>query len=147
VPMSPKGIRHERVKATLAEYWYRRLPPEIGLIQETTFRLDEDTFVEPDFVFFRRADGLANLKPETCLLAVEVADSSLLYDLNRKARLYAAFGVREVWVINARTLLTHVHRRPGLDGYEDKPEVPAHEHLVPDFAPPLAVTLGELDLI
>jgi Uma2 family endonuclease len=24
VPMSPKGIRHERVKGTLAEYWYPR---------------------------------------------------------------------------------------------------------------------------
>jgi Uma2 family endonuclease len=147
VPMSPKGIRHERVKGTLARYWYQRLPAEIGLIPETTFRLDEDTFVEPDFVFFRASDGLAALKPETCLLAVEVADSSLLYDLNRKARLYAAFAVREVWVINARTLATHVHRSPGLEGYQDKREVGAHEELLPDFAPSLAVTLGALDLI
>jgi hypothetical protein len=54
------------------------LPPEIGLIQATTFRLDEDTFVEPDFVFFKKSDGLASLKPETCLLAVEVTDTSLL---------------------------------------------------------------------
>jgi Uma2 family endonuclease len=147
VPMSPKGIRHERVKGTLAEYCYARLPAGIGLIQETTFRLDEDTFVEPDFVFFRKSDGLAALKPETCLLAVEVADSSLLYDLNRKARLYAAFAVREVWVVNAQTLATHVHRSPGLEGYRDKREVAAHEPLVPEFAPSLAVTLGALDLI
>src|SRR5512145_1296331 len=131
VPMSPKGIRHERVKGTLARYWYQRLPTEIGLIPETTFRLDEDTFVEPDFVFFNTSDGLAALKPETCLLTVEVADSSLLYDLNRKARLYAAFAVREVWVINAQTLVTHVHRSPGLEGYRDKREVAAHEGLVP----------------
>jgi Uma2 family endonuclease len=147
VPMSPKGIRHERVKGTLAEYWYTRLPAGIGLIQETTFRLDEDTFVEPDFVFFRKSEGLAALKPETCLLAVEVADSSLLYDLNRKARIYAAFAVREVWVINVQTLVTHVHRSPGLEGYRDKPEVAADERLEPDFAPALAVTLGALDLI
>jgi Uma2 family endonuclease len=147
VPMSPKGIRHERVKGTLAEYWYRRLPTEIGLIPETTFRLDEDTFVEPDFVFFKKADGLANLKPKTCLLAVEVADSSLAYDLHRKAHLYAVFGVREVWVINAQTLTTHVHRRPGIDGHQDKPEIAPDQALVPDFAPALAVTLGTLQLI
>jgi len=147
VPMSPKGIRHERVKATLAEYWYRRLPPEIGLATETTFHLDDDTFVEPDFVFFRRSDGLADLKPETCLLAVEVADTSLLYDLSRKARIYATFAVREVWVINAQTLATHMHRRPGIEGYQDKREVAAHEELVPDFAPSLAVTLAALKLI
>jgi Uma2 family endonuclease len=146
VPMSPKGIRHERIKGTLAEYWFERRPPEIGIIQETTFHLDADTFVEPDFVFFRKTDGLANLKPETCLLAVEVADSSL-YDLHRKSQLYAVFHVREVWVINAETLVTHVHRRPGLDGYQDKPEIAPNQALVPDFAPGLAVTLGALELI
>jgi Uma2 family endonuclease len=72
---------------------------------------------------------------------------SLFYDLNRKARLYAVFGVCEVWVINAQTLVTHVHRRPGLDSYQDKPEVQPHQPLVPDFAPPLAVTLDALELI
>ena len=147
VPMSPKGIRHERVKGTLAKFWYQRLPSGIETIQETTFRLDEDTFVEPDFVFFKSSEGLVGLKPETCLLAVEVADSSLPYDLHRKARLYATFGVREVWVIDAHTLVTHVHRRPGLDGYQDKPEIAAHEPLAPDFAPSLAVTLASLELI
>ena len=147
VPMSPKGIRHEQLKGTLAEYWYQRLPSEMRLITETTFRLDEDTFVEPDFVFFRRSDGLANLKPETCLLAVEIADSSLLYDLHRKAQLYAVFRVCEVWVIDARTLVTHVHRRPGVDGYQDKPEIAPDQALLPDFAPGLAVTLGGLELI
>lgn len=147
VPISPKGIRHERVKGALAKNWYRRLPDGIELIQETTFRLNEDTFVEPDFVFFKTADGLANLKPETCLLAAEVADSSLLYDLNRKTRLYAAFGVREVWVIDAETLVTHVHRRPGIEGYQDKPEIDPDQAVTPDFAPALAVTLGALQLI
>ena len=85
VPMSPKGIRHERVKVTLAKYWYQRLPDGIELAPETTFRLSEDSFVEPDFVFFRKSDGLAGLKSGTCLLAVEIADGSLAYDLGRKA--------------------------------------------------------------
>jgi Uma2 family endonuclease len=147
VPMRPKGIRHERVKGTLAKYWYQRLPDGIELIQETTFHLDEDTFVEPDFVYFKKADGLANLKPDTCLLAVEVADSSLLYDLHRKAHLYAVSRLREVWVIDAHTLATHVHRRPGIHGYQDKSEIAPNQALVPDFAPALAVTLGALELI
>ncbi len=61
--MSPKGLRHERLKFALSRFWTKRLPDEIGLITETTFRLDKDTFVEPDFLFFRVADGLANLSP------------------------------------------------------------------------------------
>ncbi|KAB2850022.1 MAG: Uma2 family endonuclease [Hyphomicrobiaceae bacterium] len=147
VPMSPKGIRHELVKVALARHWYKRLPDTAELAQETTFRLDEHSFVEPDFVFYRKSDGLAGLKPQTCLLAVEVADTSLDYDLRRKARIYASHGVREVWVINAVSLLTHVHRAPGLDGYGDIREHPADDTLELTFAPHLNVALGRLELI
>ncbi len=146
VPMSPKGLRHERLKTALTRYWARRLPDSFGFAQETTFRMDKDTFVEPDFVFFRTADGLANLSPATALLAVEVADTSLDYDLKRKTRLYAAHGVREVWVIDAETMTAHIHRRPGVEGYEDRSGVSSVSPLPLPFAPDIAVVLGDLVL-
>lgn len=146
VPMSPKGIRHEVIKNVLIRYWARLVPDDIGFAVETTFRMSEDSFVEPDIVFFKSADGIAGLNPGTALLAVEVADSSLSYDLKRKARLYANFGVREVWVIEAKTLITHVHARPGIEGYGDIRPVDPATPLVPNFAPTLAVALGALDL-
>jgi len=147
VPMRPKGIRHEVIKAALNRYWTKRLSEEIALVPETTFHLDEDSFVEPDFVFYRTADGLAKLSPETALLAVEVADSSLAYDLGRKARVYAKMGVREVWVVNANSLVTTLHRQPGPEGYAETPEVAPDEPLRPWFAAELAVTLGALELV
>ena len=146
VPMSPKGLRHERLKQALAEFWFRRLPPAIKLIQETTFALDKDSFVEPDFIFFRASDGLANLSPATALLAVEVSDSSLDYDLKRKTQLYAVHGVREVWVIDAETMVTHVRRSPGVDGHRERLTVAADAPLVLPFAPEVAVALSELVL-
>jgi Uma2 family endonuclease len=147
VPMSPKGIRHEVIKGSLNMYWASRLPPDIAMLPETTFRLSEDTFVEPDFVFFRRADGLAALSPATALLAIEVADSSLAYDLDRKTRIYAAAGVREVWVIEAGSLATHIRRAPGIDGYREQFSVPPDQPLSFAFAPALDVCLGRLELV
>lgn len=147
VPMSPKGIRHELIKAALNRHWARRLPDGILFAPETTFRLDEDSFVEPDFVFYRASDGLAGLSPKTALLAVEVADSSLSYDLGRKALVYAAMGVREVWVVNAGSLVTHIHRGPGPDGFAETPKVAPDQPLTPDFAPELTATLARLELI
>ncbi len=147
VPMSPKGNRHELVKAALIRLWSRKAPDGIYLVPETTFRLDVDTFLEPDFVFYNRETGLVNLTGENALLAVELADSSLGYDLGRKARLYASFGIRELWVINAVKLVTQIHRRPGLDGYEEKLTVPPKRFLTPSFAPELAVQLDGLELI
>ena len=134
VPMNPKGIRHERIKSTLNLYWAQRLPPDVRFSQETTFRMSEDTFVEPDFVFFRSVDGLAGLTPATALLAVEVAETSLAYVLGRKVAIYASFGVREVWVIDAATLVTHVHRDPGGEGYASIRAIDGAAVLKPDFA-------------
>ena len=135
VPMQAKGLRHELLKNALVRYWARRLPDGFQMAVETTFRLDEDSFVEPDFVFYKTSDGLANLKPGTALLAVEVSDSSLAYDRGRKARIYAAFGIAEVWVINAVTLETHQFRTPGLDGYRTTADRPASATLALSFAP------------
>jgi Uma2 family endonuclease len=116
VPMASKGIRHEVMKNALVYHLVRHAPDEFRFAVETTFRLSEDSFVEPDFVFYRTADGLAALNPRTALLAIEVADSSLRWDLGRKALIYSGFGVPELWVIDVVTQKTHVHRRPGIEG-------------------------------
>lgn len=47
VPMSPRGYHHEVLKATLAVYWARKLPVDLMVVTETTFRLTEDTCLEP----------------------------------------------------------------------------------------------------
>ena len=146
VMMSPKGLRHEVVKKALLRHWFQRLPEALDLIPETTFRLSPDTYLEPDIVVFDRARGLKALNGDTVLLAVEIADSSLGYDLARKPRIYAAFGVRELWVIDAVHLVTHVHRDPAPLGYRDIVAHPAYETLTPLLAPALPLTLTALDL-
>ena len=129
------------------DFWVKRMPDTLRLVPETTFYINDDTFLEPDFVFYRKSDGLVNLKPATALLAVEVSDSSLGYDLGRKSLLYAVHGIRQVWIIDAVKLETHIRRRPGLEGYTEKLLVPPDAELVPDFAAELAVKLGELELV
>jgi Uma2 family endonuclease len=147
VPMSPKGSRHEWIKGSLNMFWAKRLPDHVHIIPETTFRLDEKSFLEPDFVFFPANSGLKNLSPSTVLLAVEVADSSLRYDTGRKAMFYAIHGVKELWVIEAKSLKTHVFKRPTKNGYSSVKVVKPSETLKPAFAPELALKLAELPLI
>ena len=50
--------------------------------------------------------------PTTALLVVEVADSTLRSDRDKKARLYAARGIAEYWIVNLRDSVLEVHRRP-----------------------------------
>ena len=147
VPMSPKGIRHEVIKSSLNKWWMRRLPDGFEYAQETTFRLNASGFLEPDFVFFASETKLADLKPSNTLLAVEVADTSLRYDTGRKSVIYSANGVRELWAINAETLQTHIFTKPASEGYLERRLVEPNEILAPNFAPDIAVKLGELPLL
>lgn len=146
VAMSPKGNRHEVLKTALLRKWYREAPAHIELTPETTLRLSENTFLEPDIIVFDRESGLSGLTGETVLLAVEIADTSLGYDLGRKPAIYAAFGVREVWVIDAAHLVVHVHRNPHPLGYGDVVALSAADQARPLLAPELAVTLADLIL-
>src|SRR5436190_22347194 len=46
VPMSPKGNRHELVKAALQQHWFPRIVgTPINVITETTRRIGEDEFL------------------------------------------------------------------------------------------------------
>jgi Uma2 family endonuclease len=56
VPMSPKGNQHEVVKVALLRRWFRIAPNDIEVAPETTFRLSEDTYLEPDVVICSRAE-------------------------------------------------------------------------------------------
>ena len=148
VPMSPKGRHHEVLKTALLRRWFRAAPEEVELTPETTFRLSEDTYLEPDVVIYPRATGLQGLTGASVLLTVEIADSSLRFDTGRKAALYASFGVRELWVVDAVKLTTRVFRAPSESGYGEARDFAASDLLSPLLAPPaFALRLDELRLI
>jgi Uma2 family endonuclease len=147
VPMSPKGIQHEVVKRALLDVWIRARPDEVRLAPETMFRLSEDTYLEPDVVIYPRTSGLRGLTGANVLLVVEIADSSLRYDIGRKAALYASFGIRELWVIDAVRLATRVFREPAADDYRDVSNFGPADRLTPVIAPEaFALRLDELEI-
>ena len=146
VPMSPKGNQHEVIKTALLHRWYRMTPEGFLLTPETTFRLSADTYLEPDVVVYPRTSGLKALSGPSVLLVVEIADSSLRYDSTRKATLYASFGVRELWVIDAVKRATRVFRKPSAEGYGETFDFGESDLLTPEFAPPeFALRLDELE--
>ena len=78
------------------------------------------------------------------LLVVEVAETSLAYDLKTKMPVYAAHGVPEYWVINAATLMTTVHREPSGGAYSYVREIASNMPLVSLRVPALTVVLDAL---
>jgi Uma2 family endonuclease len=146
VPMSPKGRRHEIIRGALAFHFTKLAPDGIFVIAEPQFNLDDDTYLNPDILVHPIAIPTPDVRGGDALLVVEVADTSLRYDLNTKAPIYAAYGVPEYWVINAGTLTTMVHRRPSGKVWDFVDEVPPGDTLTASLASALSVSLGALDL-
>ena len=87
---------------------------------------------------------MPDVRGPTALLVIEVADSSLEYDVATKAPIYARQGVRDYWVVDARTLATKVHRDPSPTGYASVRKVAPEKRLMPLLAPALTVRLRDL---
>ena len=146
VPMSPKGRRHEIIRGELAFRFARLAPDSVFVIAEPQFNLTADTYLMPDILVHPAAIKTPDVRGGDALLVVEVADTSLRYDLNTKAPIYAAHGVPEYWVINAGTLATMVHKEPSGQAYGFVQEIAPGAMLAPLLVPAFAVSLGALQL-
>jgi Uma2 family endonuclease len=146
VPMCPKGRRHEVLRSKLAFHMTRRASDDLMVVAEAQLNLKDDTYVLPDILVHLAAIQVPDVRGPTALLVVEIADSSLSYDLLTKAPQYASHGVREYWVINAQTLVTTIHRQPSGSEYARVDRLEADDRLTPEAVPQLAVRLRDLDL-
>jgi Uma2 family endonuclease len=146
VPMSPKGRRHEIIRNKLVFLFSRQCAEGRMVASETPLNLAADLEMQPDLIVHPASIEAPDLDGASVLLVVEVADSSLSYDLATKAPLYASHGVREYWVIDARTLETVMHRDPTGAEYGSVERRQPDERLVPLLAPELGVALSEFNL-
>ncbi len=111
VLVQAKNSPHERIKLALVRLLSRHLPDHLQLGVETSLFLSARIILQPDLCVFPAMEPQHVRGPDV-LPAVEVASTTLRYDLGLKARLYARYGVPELWVIDAASLRTHVHRVP-----------------------------------
>lgn len=137
VPMSPKGAEHEATRLAIARWLRGRWAAKFDCLQEHTLTVDDRTVVEPDFTLFKQGIDLRKrrLSGADIYLVIEVADSSLGYDLKKKARKYAAFGVAEYWVIDANTGEAYVHRGAHKRSWAEMRKVEPRGTLSPLCAP------------
>ena len=144
--MSPKGRRHEVVADELAQYWNPRVTAEIRLSPQRQLNLDAETYTMPDRLVRPAGIRVPDVRGDTALLVVEVADTSLTCDQGPKALFCAHSRVREYGVITARTLETDIHQGPSEPGYASARVAAAPALIVPLLAPSLGVRLGALDV-
>jgi Uma2 family endonuclease len=111
---------------------------------ETTFRPSRDTFIKPEILICPDSVDLKDISRANVLLAVEIADTSLKYDLHRKPVLHAHFGIPQLGLIDAKKREVTVHRKPAAGVYRSMAAFAADQRIVPTLAPEMSVTLAML---
>ena len=113
VPMSPQGNRHALVIEVLTELFVTLLHRRARVRVQLPFAASAIAEPEPDIAIVP-ADEPRTDHPSRALLVIEVADSSLDYDMD-KAPIYAAADVAEYWIIdvNAEAVTVHSGRESG----------------------------------
>ena len=152
VVMAPIGIRHAGEVDRLTRLFYRRSNDRFIVRVQNPIRLEENSELEPDVALLRfRADEYfaGHPGPEDTLLVVEVADTTLAYDREVKARLYAAAGLPQMLIMDLNGDRIEDLTDPSPDGYRQRAirrrgdkirlvALPDLEFAVADLLPPRA---------
>jgi Uma2 family endonuclease len=103
VVMSPIGPRHNASVSSANRALVKAAGDDAIVLPQGSVRLDLYYEPEPDLVLLRpRADFYASRHagPADIFLIVEIADSSIEYDRDVKAQIYAAAGIPDYWLVD-----------------------------------------------
>jgi len=120
IDMPTPGTRHSSMDSRLNALLVRAVGERAIVRPNLGIRLDNMSELQPDFaVVLSREDFYAEHHPTPAeiLLAIEISDTRLSFDLGRKRALYARRGVTELWVIDVKRARLHLFRKPSGDEY------------------------------
>ena len=145
IQMAPIGHRHRNSVNWSADLMRQAIEHRAMVQVQAPIQLDDFTMPEPDIAVIRRrsVNDLAPVLPSDVYLLVEVADSSLEFDLGEKLARYAAAGIPEVWVANLRAGELVVNTEPEGTVYANVRIIPLDGRVSPQAFPDVVLQLAD----
>jgi Uma2 family endonuclease len=147
IEMAPIGSPHAGCVKKLNELFIQRGGDRVVVSVQDPAVISDRSVPEPDLALLRRrSDYYSRSHPTAAevLLVVEVADTTLAFDLGAKARLYARAGVPEVWVVDVNARAIHVLRDPAEGAYRATFFARVQQRVSSLALPEVHVEVGEL---
>lgn len=145
--MSPQLRPHLFVKSELGfrlRLALRELGGGLWVGEEGSVELSARDMPLPDIIATDEPRGAGAVPLASVALIVEVADTSLAFDLGPKAQLYAAAGIPEYWVADVNGRVLHQHSRPEGGTYADRRTIPFGELVAAATIPGLTIATDDL---
>jgi Uma2 family endonuclease len=147
IRMSAKGTAHTAAVRRTAKILRNLLINQAEVYTQDPIQLDDFSEPEPD-VAVVRIDPLDyadhHPTPSEVYLIIEVADSSLKYDRETKAKAYARSGLADYWVLDVINRKLHMFREPIQEGYQSEVILSEEASVSPLQFPTLEITLQEM---
>jgi Uma2 family endonuclease len=112
---------------------------------------DRDSYVEPDVSAVAGTIQDYSDHPTEALFVAEVSISSVTYDKNEKAPLYASMGVPEYWLVNVPRKVIEVYSDPVVDeesktgyGYDQQVDYTLNDSISLQSYPDKKTTVADL---
>lgn len=144
-----KNAHHIRALALLIEwlhqvfgarYVVQEAPVDVSPEDNPTSRPEPDAAV----LSFSVRDLRGTLRAIQVRLVIEVSDTTLGFDLNDKARLYARAGIPEYWVLDINGRQLFVYREPQQGKYGSLVVCSENETVTSLAAPDAAIRVGDI---
>ena len=119
--MSPIGRKHVACIIRLVKLFEKKLGDRFMISAQNSVRLNNHSEPQPDIAILKWRDDFyieALPTPDDILLIIEVADSTIAYDREIKAPLYAAAGIPEMWLFDVNKKAIEGYSQPSANGYK-----------------------------
>jgi len=116
---------HSRAKFRLAralEDALSLIGSPLGVLIEATVEMPPHDLPEPDIVVTSAPTGKGFVPRDSVALLVEVADTTLGFDMRQKALLYARHGIAEYWVVDLNAEKISRMWQPSAAGFAEADE-------------------------
>ena len=145
IQMAPIGNRHMNSVDWVGHLMRESIGRRAMVRVQGSIQLDDATMPEPDIavIRWRSVNDIAPVLPSDVYLLVEVADSSLEFDLGEKLARYAAAGIPEVWVANLRAGELVVNTEPEGSAYARVRVIPLGGTVSPQAFPDVELELAD----
>jgi len=147
--MSPMNDPHAQAIQLMTYALMDVFPPTRAIVRvQCPMRLGESRPF-PDFAVVEGTPRTVVSHPTSALLVIEVSDTTLDFDRNEKATLYATHALAEYWIVNLNGRCIEVRRNPigkdvGDPRYGELRVYQATDRVTPLAAPGAALLVSEL---
>ena len=141
--MAPIGILHANTVSRLVHLFYSAKDQAVLWVQNPILLSDSEP--EPDLALLKPGDYWQRLPTAAdVLLLIEVVDSTVQYDRDKKIPLYAHCGIVETWLMDVKAKRVEVYREPSPEGYRTLLMCGERDCVAPLALPEVALALAEI---